>query len=286
MSRPQHTYIRPLNLRDLPQVVLLERLCFPPPEQASPLKLEYRLTVCPELCSGLFVREFDDSKLKGSELPLRSTVKRETLIGAVIGTKTNSPLVTDASMGVGEGFHSVMCENGQLKEAYLTRELRELMEKQRDESLQSDTTSNANANANANANDNANANGNATIGHDDSGSTIAIHGVIVHPEFRGRRLGSLMVKDYIQKMAQQDVAETVCLLCKESLVPFYAGLGFTDKGESQCRFAGVVWHDMVLKLEHPDDDDDDDNDNNDNDDDGSGESSNNSTVDYNNVRNL
>ncbi|GME76938.1 unnamed protein product [[Candida] boidinii] len=55
---PKHLTIRPLTIYDLEQVDKLEDNGFPKNERATIEKLKYRLTVCPELTSGLFIREF------------------------------------------------------------------------------------------------------------------------------------------------------------------------------------------------------------------------------------
>ncbi|ODQ49015.1 hypothetical protein PICMEDRAFT_28899 [Pichia membranifaciens NRRL Y-2026] len=202
MSRPQHLCIRPLNVPDIAQVLGLEMQGFPSHERASALRIEYRLTVCPELCSGLFVREFDTEAVNAKELPDHSTIKKETLIGHVIGTKMVSEAITDESMLVPSSFVP-----GHIY----------------------------------------------PLGHQDSGRTIGIHSVVVHPDYRGKKLASLLLKDYLQKMNQQYVADNVSLLCLEKLVAFYSGVGFADKGVSACKFAGEEWHDMALTLDHDED---------------------------------
>lgn len=75
---PLHMYIRPLTLEDAKQVADLESQGFPPNERASPHIINYRLTACPELCSGLFIREFDANS---------KDVKKEELVGHILGTK-------------------------------------------------------------------------------------------------------------------------------------------------------------------------------------------------------
>lgn len=69
-------YIRPLILEDAHDVSELESRGFPPEERASSETIAFRLTVCPELCSGLFIREVEGQEVKG-----------ETLIGHILGTK-------------------------------------------------------------------------------------------------------------------------------------------------------------------------------------------------------
>lgn len=90
---PLHMYIRPLILEDATQVVQLESQGFPPAERASPETIDFRLSTCPELCSGLFIRDVQGKQVKG-----------ETLIGHILGTKipsstSNERLITLESMG-------------------------------------------------------------------------------------------------------------------------------------------------------------------------------------------
>lgn len=75
---PLHMYIRPIILEDAQQVIDLEARGFPPSERASPQNVEFRLNTCPELCSGLFIREFNSDTKE---------VQSETLIGHIMGTK-------------------------------------------------------------------------------------------------------------------------------------------------------------------------------------------------------
>ena len=56
---PPNLSIRPLTIQDIDQCVELEAKGFPPEERCSREKFNYRLTVAPELCAGLFVREYD-----------------------------------------------------------------------------------------------------------------------------------------------------------------------------------------------------------------------------------
>ncbi|SCV03970.1 LAMI_0H12398g1_1 [Lachancea mirantina] len=81
---PLHMYIRPLISEDAQSVSELETKGFPPEERASPENIQFRLAVCPELCSGLFIRDVEGGEVKG-----------EKLIGHMLGTKI--PESTDAS---------------------------------------------------------------------------------------------------------------------------------------------------------------------------------------------
>ncbi|CDO94648.1 unnamed protein product [Kluyveromyces dobzhanskii CBS 2104] len=75
-SLPLHIYIRPLTIEDRDASVELESQGFPPEERAGKEKIEFRLKTCPELSSGLFIRD-----VKGTE------VLGEKLIGHIFGTK-------------------------------------------------------------------------------------------------------------------------------------------------------------------------------------------------------
>lgn len=94
---PLHMYIRPLIIEDLKSVTDLESLCFPPNERASREKIEYRLNTCPELCAGLFVRDFDS---------ITKELKNEKLIGHIMSTKIESDYITLKSMEIGEHYES------------------------------------------------------------------------------------------------------------------------------------------------------------------------------------
>ncbi|AGO13986.1 AaceriAGR128Cp [[Ashbya] aceris (nom. inval.)] len=92
---PLHMYIRPLSPEDAQQVSELEAQGFPPEERASAEVVAFRLAACPELCSGLFVRDVAGTEVRG-----------ETLIGHVLGTKLagaagerGDRYITPASMG-------------------------------------------------------------------------------------------------------------------------------------------------------------------------------------------
>lgn len=76
---PLHMYIRPLTIEDARDATELEAKGFPENERASLESIKYRLTVCPELCSGLFIRNFNKND--------NITIESEKLIGHVLSTK-------------------------------------------------------------------------------------------------------------------------------------------------------------------------------------------------------
>lgn len=90
-------------------------------------------------------------------------------------------------------------------------------------------------------------------GHQEHGDTIALHSVVVAKEYRGKKLARLMIRDYLQRMAQQEVAKWVILLSKDSLKSFYQNLGFEVIGKSDCHHGGEEWLDMRIELVKMDD---------------------------------
>lgn len=84
-----------------------------------------------------------------------------------------------------------------------------------------------------------------TVGHNDAGRTICIHSLAVLPSYHGKGLGSTLLKAYIQRIEQSDVADRIALLAHGSLVGFYEMFGFVNKGPSKAEFGGGNWVDMV-----------------------------------------
>lgn len=221
---PPNLSIRPLTIEDIDQCIALENKGFTEPgHRCSPEKFKYRLTVCPELCSGLFIRDYKfkynainlpsvaadlekkHEESKGDEalddvneddledLPVKSSVIKETLVGHIIGTKMPSSTVTDGAM--------------------------ELPEE-----------------------------GDSQKGHQEHSRFIGIHSLVIDPEWQGKNLGTLIMHDYIQKLSNQDLGDKVALLCEDKLIPFYEKIGFTNAGKSSSTFGGVSWNDMTMDL--------------------------------------
>ncbi|KAM0558236.1 hypothetical protein ACHAPJ_004923 [Fusarium lateritium] len=102
-------YVRQLNINDLERSLVVETAAFPPAEAATREKIEYRLSVCPELCIGLFLRE-------GASLPstipqdipfiTESTSNDDVLLAHVISTKTTNKPVRDEDMAYPSNWKS------------------------------------------------------------------------------------------------------------------------------------------------------------------------------------
>lgn len=85
-------------------------------------------------------------------------------------------------------------------------------------------------------------------GHHENGRTIALHTLAVLPAFQGRGLARTIMKSYEQRMETSGIADRIALLAHEPLVPMYVGMGFEDRGKSECTFGGGGWNRLVWLL--------------------------------------
>lgn len=215
---PPNLSIRPLTIDDIEQVEALEKQCFSEEERASLEKIKYRLTVCPELCCGLFVRDYEyrynsinlpevadelekehkESTEESDDLPSKSSVTKETLVGHIIATKTFN--------------------------ARITNECMDLPSKDSPSS-----------------------------GHIEGSRFIGIHSLAVDAKWRGKKLATLLLHDYIQRLSNQDLGDKIVIIAHEELIPFYENIGFKSTGKSKCNFGGVTWYDLYIDLRSEDD---------------------------------
>jgi len=98
--------------------------------------------------------------------------------------------------------------------------------------------------------------GTTNCGHRVGGRTIALHSLAVLPELQKARVGSTLMRSYIQMVQDAKVADRISLLTYEHLVPWYEKLGFSCLGKSECQYGGRDWYDLV--LEFPDEDEESD----------------------------
>lgn len=217
---PPNLSIRPLTLDDIEQCEALEKKGFPPAERCSREKFAYRLATCPELCLGLFIREFtprysainlplckpeattnaadaeDDDE--PTPLPVKLSVVKETLIAHIIATRTAEDSITEALMQM---------------------PLEEI----------------------------------TGLGHIELSPYIGVHSVVVDPDWQGKSLGTLLLHDYIQKLSNQELGDQVIIIAHEKLIPFYEKIGFANHGKSKCQFGGEEWYDLSIRLIPTDD---------------------------------
>lgn len=55
-------------------------------------------------------------------------------------------------------------------------------------------------------------------GHQEHGRTIAIHSLAALPEFKGRGLGKIVMRSYMQRMESSGIADRIVLLAHDHLI--------------------------------------------------------------------
>ena len=72
---------------------------------------------------------------------------------------------------------------------------------------------------------------NPDYGHKELGRTVCIHSLAVLPDYQGKGLGKTLMKAYLDRLENQDVADRAALIAHEHLIPFYEKLGFRKEGK-------------------------------------------------------
>lgn len=87
--------------------------------------------------------------------------------------------------------------------------------------------------------------------HVPDGELLAIHSVVIKPQYRRRGLATAMMKDYLSFVAA-DGAETglskIVLLAKKGLLSFYVDCGFTVTRASPISHGKDTWYELELDL--------------------------------------
>lgn len=91
-------------------------------------------------------------------------------------------------------------------------------------------------------------NPNPELGHQDGGRTICLHSLAVLPQFQGRGLATFLMETYLDKMKEQNLADSVALIAHDHLIPYYERFGFSNHGPSKAEFGGGGWFDMIKIL--------------------------------------
>ncbi|KAK8079920.1 hypothetical protein PG997_007738 [Apiospora hydei] len=89
------------------------------------------------------------------------------------------------------------------------------------------------------------------LGHQESGRTVALHSLAVHPKLQGCGLAKLLLKSYMQQVNNSGTADRISLICQQYLVDFYLRFGFKSLGQSNAKFGGGGWYDMTFTLGGP-----------------------------------
>jgi ribosomal protein S18 acetylase RimI-like enzyme len=85
------------------------------------------------------------------------------------------------------------------------------------------------------------------IGHDPDGKHIVIMSVVIHPNYQGNSLTSLLMTHFIDVMKKMGKTD-IYLICQTELINLYAKYGFIHIGESDSDHGGLSWHEMSLSL--------------------------------------
>ncbi|KAI1133753.1 hypothetical protein F5Y10DRAFT_4355 [Nemania abortiva] len=212
---PFSPLIRPLTISDLESCIALENAAFTnPAHRCSREKFIYRLTACPELCMGVFCTVVP-SNTKGWEI--------DTL-------RTALPVET----GRDDGAVSVL--------------LAHIVATRTHDDVVSDDSMDYPDNYKTAKNNSAATTTKTNIGHQETGQTICIHSLAVHPKVQGVGMGQLILKSYMQQVKNAAIAERIALICEEYLVNYYKRFGFWHLGPSKAAFGGGGWHDMVFDV--------------------------------------
>ncbi|KAL2021958.1 hypothetical protein VTK56DRAFT_6377 [Thermocarpiscus australiensis] len=204
--------LRPLTVSDLDSCTALENASFPHPEhRASPEKLEYRLTTCPELSLGVFCTIVPDQARGYDIKTLASARAVETnradgavsvLLAHIVATRCAGEVITDADMDFPKDWRTLGGRS-------------------------------------------------ADVGHQEGGRTVALHSLAVLPRLQGCGVGRMILKAYLQQMNSTGLVDRVALICQGHLISYYERFGFRHLGESKAQFGGGGWHDMVCELPGP-----------------------------------
>lgn len=233
---PPNLSIRPLTIEDLEQCIELENKGFPETERCTPEKLKYRLTTCPELCSGLFIRQYG-YKYNAVNLPeVAAKLEKER--------KDSPEKESEAGSKNEDDLAEVDDEDDDISYEKLPVKLSVVDETLIGHIIATKVYSNRITESSMklpSAED-------PTAGHIEQSRNIGVHGLVIDPKWQGKNLGTLLMHDYIQKLSNQDVGNKVVIIAHKELVPFYEKIGFVNHGESECKFAGSSWFDMSIDL--------------------------------------
>ena len=86
------------------------------------------------------------------------------------------------------------------------------------------------------------------IGHDPNGKYIVVLSVVVHPDYQGKGMASLLMHNFIERMKVIGKSG-IYLICQTGLIDMYASYGFVDLGASNSNHGGLSWNEMSLSLQ-------------------------------------
>lgn len=89
--------------------------------------------------------------------------------------------------------------------------------------------------------------------HDPNGKHLCIHSVVIDEQYHRNGFGLIMVKKYVNQIIKMNIKEqigleTIRLISKLHITPFYKKNGFELIGESDIEHGKDTWYEMVYKL--------------------------------------
>ena len=85
------------------------------------------------------------------------------------------------------------------------------------------------------------------IGHHPDGKHNVIMSVVVHPNYQGLGLSSILLVNYVLRMKRLNKV-SIQLMCKEIHIKLYEHFGFKYVKPSISHHGGMSWHEMVMPL--------------------------------------
>lgn len=84
-------------------------------------------------------------------------------------------------------------------------------------------------------------------GHNPNGKNQTIFGLLVDPAYQRQGIAAKLMH-HIMDAAKQAGREHMILTCKEHLIKYYEGFGYSNYGVSKSTHGGAVWYDMIADL--------------------------------------
>ena len=84
--------------------------------------------------------------------------------------------------------------------------------------------------------------------HEPEGSTLIIHSVVIHPNYRRQGLATAMLTYYLERMRENSKISRIFLIAKGNLLGFYTSVGFKVLRLSPVVHGQDPWFEMGLDL--------------------------------------
>ncbi|KAF5116992.1 hypothetical protein DV113_000887 [Geotrichum candidum] len=199
-------------------------------------EIQYRLKACPELSLGIFIRKFEDNTKSDEAEDADGEIKEDKEDGETAEDDADED-AEEADKGLNYRLAHSTLQSEQLIGHIIATKTNAFNVS--DPSMEIPELDSYGRIVSPN---------NDPRGHHEEGRTIAIHSVVIDPDYQGQAIGTTLLNDYIQRMSTLKHADRFALLAHERLIPFYERVGFESKGLSECKFSGGGWYDLQAPL--------------------------------------